>query len=47
MTITSRPSGHVIENSIIIAARPEKVFGYVTDVRREPEWNPQLREARS
>ena len=45
MTITSRPSGHVIENSIIIAARPEKVFGYVTDVRREPEWNPQLREA--
>jgi Polyketide cyclase / dehydrase and lipid transport len=44
MTITSRRSGHGIENSIGIAAPAEKVFDYVTDVRREPEWNPQLRE---
>jgi Polyketide cyclase / dehydrase and lipid transport len=45
MTITSRPSGHVIENSIGVTAPGEKVFGYVTDVQREPEWNPQLRAA--
>ena len=45
MTITDQPSRHAVEASIGIAARPEKVFGYVTDVRREPEWNPQLREA--
>ncbi len=44
MTITGRRSGHAIENSIGIAAPTEKVFDYVTDVRREPEWNPQLRE---
>jgi uncharacterized protein YndB with AHSA1/START domain len=44
MAITGRPSGHAIENSIGIAAPLEKVFDYVTDVRREPEWNPQLRE---
>ena len=45
MTITSRASGHAVENSIAIAAPAEKVFDYVTDVRREPEWNPQLRQA--
>jgi hypothetical protein len=44
MAITSRPPGHGVENSIVIAAPAEKVFDYVTDVRREPEWNPQLRE---
>jgi hypothetical protein len=44
MTSTSRRSGHAIENSIGIAAPAEKVFDYVTDVRREPEWNPQLRK---
>ena len=44
MTITSRRSSHAIENSIGIAAPAQKVFDYVTDVRREPEWNPQLRE---
>ena len=45
MTITSRPAGHAVENSIGIAAPAEKVFDYVTDVRREREWNPQLRQA--
>jgi len=44
MTITSRRSGHTVDNSIGIAAPAERVFDYVTDVRREPEWNPQLRE---
>ena len=44
MIITSRRPGHAIDNSIGIAAPAEKVFDYVTDVRREPEWNPQLRE---
>jgi hypothetical protein len=44
MTITSRRSGHVVGNSIGIAAPAQEVFDYVTDVRREPEWNPQLRE---
>jgi uncharacterized protein YndB with AHSA1/START domain len=44
MSIAGRRSGHVIENSIGIAAPAEQVFDYVTDVRREPEWNPQLRE---
>ena len=46
MIITSRRPGHVIDNSIGIAASAEKVFDYVTDVRREPEWNPQLARAR-
>lgn len=45
MTSARRPSGHAVENSISIAAPAETVFDYVTDVRREPEWNPQLREA--
>ena len=45
MTITNRPPGHTVANSIVIAAPAEKVFDYVTDVRREPEWNPQLRQA--
>ncbi|HET7247443.1 MAG TPA: SRPBCC family protein [Streptosporangiaceae bacterium] len=44
MTITSRRPRHAVDNSIGIAAPAEKVFDYVTDVRREPEWNPQLRE---
>jgi uncharacterized protein YndB with AHSA1/START domain len=38
--ITSRPSGHAVESSIGVAAPAEQVFDYVTDVRREPEWNP-------
>src|ERR1022692_4414314 len=45
MTIARRLSGHAVENSIGIAAPAEAVFDYVTDVRREQEWNPQLREA--
>ena len=45
MTIARRPSGHAVENSIGIGAPAEAVFDYVTDVRREQEWNPQLREA--
>ena len=44
MTDARRPSGHAVENSIGIAAPAETVFDYVTDVRREREWNPQLRE---
>lgn len=44
MTIIGRRSGHVVDNGIGIAAPAEKVFDYVTDVRREPEWNLQLRE---
>jgi uncharacterized protein YndB with AHSA1/START domain len=47
MTIARRPSGHAVENSIGIAAPAEAVFDYVTDVRREREWNPQLRRPRS
>jgi hypothetical protein len=46
MIIISRRSGHAIDNSIGIAAPAEKVFDYVTDVRRELEWNPQLRRPR-
>jgi hypothetical protein len=45
MTITEQRSGRAVENSIGIAAPAETVFDYVTDVRREREWNPQLREA--
>jgi Polyketide cyclase / dehydrase and lipid transport len=45
MASARRRSGYVVENSIGIAAPAEAVFDYVTDVRREPEWNPQLREA--
>jgi hypothetical protein len=45
MAIAGRPSGHAVESSIGIAAPAEAVFDYVTDVRREREWNPQLREA--
>ena len=45
MATTGRPLGHTVESSIVIAAPAEKVFDYVTDVRREPEWNPQLRQA--
>jgi hypothetical protein len=45
MTITSRPSRHAVQARIGIVAPAEKVFDYVTDVRREREWNPQLREA--
>jgi polyketide cyclase/dehydrase/lipid transport protein len=45
MTITDRLSGRAVENRIAIAAPAGTVFDYVTDVRREPEWNPQLREA--
>ena len=45
MASARRPSGYVVENSIGIAAPAETVFDYVTDVRREREWNPQLREA--
>jgi hypothetical protein len=45
MAITSRPSSHAVENSIGIAASAETAFDYLTDVRREPEWNPQLRQA--
>ena len=45
MTITDQPTRHAVEASIGIAAPAEKVFDYVTDVRREREWNPQLREA--
>ena len=44
MAISGRRSGHAIDNNIAIAAPAQKVFDYVTDVRREPEWNPQLRE---
>jgi polyketide cyclase/dehydrase/lipid transport protein len=44
MITTSRRSSHAVESSIAIAAPAEKVFDYVTDVRREPEWNPRLRE---
>ena len=34
----------VVENAIEIAARPEAVFDYCTDVLREPEWNRKLLE---
>ena len=45
MASARRRSGYVVENSIGIATPAEAVFDYVTDVRREPEWNPQMREA--
>ena len=46
MAMTSELLGRrgVVENAIEIAARPEAVFDYCTDVRREPEWNPKLLE---
>jgi uncharacterized protein YndB with AHSA1/START domain len=31
-----------LENSIQISARPDLVFNYVTDIRHEPQWNPQM-----
>ena len=40
MAIASRRPGHVVENSIVIAAPAEKVFDYVTDVRRERGLTP-------
>ena len=45
MAVTGRGHGHEADGSIEIAASPESVFDYVTDVVREPEWNPQLRVA--
>ena len=46
MAMTSELLGRsgVVENTIEIAARPEAVFDYCTDVCREPEWNPKLLE---
>lgn len=43
MTNAGQRPGLVVENCIEIAAPAELVFDYVTDVPREPEWNPQLR----
>ena len=35
-------SRRAITNEIEIGARPEVVFDYMTDVRNEPQWNPQM-----
>lgn len=32
----------VVRNALVIAAPPEEVFDYVTDLRAEHEWNPAL-----
>ncbi len=45
MAVTGRGQVREVNGCIDIAASAELVFDYVTDVRREPEWNPQLREA--
>jgi len=42
MTSGLRSRRGVVENAIEIAATPEAVFDYCTDVLREPEWNPKL-----
>jgi len=34
----------VVESAIEIEAKPEAIFDYCTDVRREPEWNSKLLE---
>jgi hypothetical protein len=42
VAVVASPAGRVVESSIDIAASAQAVFDYVTDVRREPEWNRQL-----
>jgi hypothetical protein len=32
-----------VRNAIEIAACPDAVFDYMTDLRNEPRWNPQMR----
>jgi uncharacterized membrane protein len=39
-------TGQIVEASIHIARPAEAVFDYVTDLRREPDWNSQLRDVR-
>jgi hypothetical protein len=43
-TAAARRAGTVAEQGIDIAAPAKAVFDYVTDLRREPEWNPQMRD---
>jgi hypothetical protein len=33
----------VVTNAVEIAAGPDVVFDYTTDLRNEPRWNPQMR----
>jgi Polyketide cyclase / dehydrase and lipid transport len=33
----------VLENSVDIAVPPQKAFDYLSDLRNEAEWNPQMR----
>lgn len=46
MSIRGRGPVRRVDSIVTIAASGESVFDYVTDVEREPEWNPQLRAAR-
>jgi hypothetical protein len=41
--VVGRP-GVVVDSAIEIAAPAREVFDYFTDLRRESEWNPQVRE---
>jgi uncharacterized protein YndB with AHSA1/START domain len=43
-TAAARHAGRVAGNGVDIAAPAKAVFDYVTDLRREPEWNPQMRD---
>jgi uncharacterized protein YndB with AHSA1/START domain len=36
--------GGAVENAIEIRASCERVFDYCTDMLREPEWNPRMRQ---
>ena len=33
----------IVENAVEIARPPEDVFGYLTDITKELEWNPRTR----
>ncbi len=38
------PNKPLIEGSVEIAASPEKVWALVSDLKRMPEWSPQVRK---
>ena len=45
MVRSNRLPAGVIENGIDVAAPADVLFDYMTDLNREPEWNPQMRHA--
>jgi hypothetical protein len=41
---TAQMEAAVFENSVEVHLSPEEVFHYCTDLAREHEWNPKLRD---